>query len=455
MRGSSRHLSPLLLALALAGAGCASGAGREADGGLDADAGGGADGADPGTWPDEDQPEDPCLGVTCDQPPDNACGQAEQELLVYEAIGDCDHATGDCVYEPRSIKCMEPCVDGACAGADLCAEALCNRPPSPICGADGRSIVRFAPEGSCDPVTGRCSYPSEEDACVSGCRFGRCLPPAGSDAALDVAPETFLCSFFWGGDLFEVYLEQGRLALRAGVHPLDLDAAELEVELFGSLELGPEGRPADPVGPARLFPSFEGSAEQGSYRVDIEQEFFADDRTYAITGRAIFEMRDGRLLAPVMQLDTDMRSRYDHFVLEGQYLPAGRFPMYSGCTVSWMEEDLRFDLENGDSIALQYGYAGLGCREQGACAGEPFPGRVLWAEATLDGAQRRIDDYFDLAFNTQHHEDGKAFLLVLDSPVGEVHALHIPPGTSQVFDRVHYLDAELEVLQTVPIVSIE
>lgn len=458
----------MFLALALAAAACSSGGGgQRGDGGPDADAGLGTDAGldaadngdpgagDPGGGTDQDLPPDPCLGVICDQPPDNACGPGEWELWVYEAIGDCDHDTGECNYDPRGIKCSGPCVDGACADVDLCAEPFCHNPPSPICGADGFSITRFETGGTCDPATGRCIYASTEDTCESGCRFGRCLPPAGADAALEVAPGTDLCSFFWGGDLFEVHREQGRLRLQPGVHPLVLGAGEQEADLFASLRLGPDGRTAQPAGPARLFPSYDGTSDEGAHRVDIEQTYTVGDRHYLITGRAIFEVLNGRLVEPVMKLATDTRSRYDRFVIEGQYLPAGRFPMYSGCAVSWLAAGLRFTLDNGDVVSLEYGYAGLGCREQGGCAGEPFPGRIMWAEATLGGTGRRVEDYFDLAFNTQHHEDGKAFLLVFDEPVDRVHALHIPPGESQEFDRVNFLDAAFDVLQTVPIAEVQ
>ncbi|HEU5055890.1 MAG TPA: hypothetical protein VFU21_05175, partial [Kofleriaceae bacterium] len=64
------------------------------------------DAAGPGR-PDAAPPDvDLCAGVVCSDPPADGC---EGEMVaVYPAEGECDPATGECVYTPALTACDQP-----------------------------------------------------------------------------------------------------------------------------------------------------------------------------------------------------------------------------------------------------------------------------------------------------------------------------------------------------------
>ena len=86
-----------------------------------------------------------CSGSTkqCNNPP-NQC---------YEAVGNCDPSSGECVYAPKSNGVS--CDDGdLCTDADTCQAGVCV----------GNTKQCFAFDqcheaGQCDPLTGTCSNP--------------------------------------------------------------------------------------------------------------------------------------------------------------------------------------------------------------------------------------------------------------------------------------------------------
>jgi hypothetical protein len=56
---------------------------------------------------------DKCRGVTCNQPPDDFCQDANT-LIDYRSWGDCDAQTGGCRYDHDERDCPNGCQDGAC-----------------------------------------------------------------------------------------------------------------------------------------------------------------------------------------------------------------------------------------------------------------------------------------------------------------------------------------------------
>jgi hypothetical protein len=108
---------------------------------------------------------DPCLGVTCNDPPANDCQDAGH-LVAYDSVGNCDD--GDCTYTSSVITCT--CSADACV-TDPCASVVCDSPPSPTCpGANTRRT--FAATGTCSG--GSCSYAATDTSCTFGCSGGAC-----------------------------------------------------------------------------------------------------------------------------------------------------------------------------------------------------------------------------------------------------------------------------------------
>lgn len=71
-----------------------------------------------------------------------------------------------------TVTVMAGCEGGG--QADRCRGVVCNQPPRNQC-ADQDTLLRYHPDGCCDPDTGRCVYRASEDPCPHGCLGGRCL----------------------------------------------------------------------------------------------------------------------------------------------------------------------------------------------------------------------------------------------------------------------------------------
>ena len=64
----------------------------------------------------------------------------------------------------------------ACGGGsseDPCANAVCNQPPADVC-RDANVLIVYEASGTCDPASGQCAYPSSEQTCKHGCEDGAC-----------------------------------------------------------------------------------------------------------------------------------------------------------------------------------------------------------------------------------------------------------------------------------------
>ncbi len=121
--------------------------------------------------------KDPCAGLACVTPPQAACADAST-LRTFAQVGTCDRSTGQCGYEATDTACANGCENARCKGVDLCQATgvTCATPPAPTCVGGTRRT--FAATGTCDPGTGQCTYGSTDTVCPSGCAQGQCLTPS-------------------------------------------------------------------------------------------------------------------------------------------------------------------------------------------------------------------------------------------------------------------------------------
>ncbi len=197
-------------------------------------------------------PGDPCEGVECNTPPDQACIDSET-LRTYASSGHC--VEGSCVYDQADITCSQGCENGYCIG-EPCAGVVCDQPPNDQCyqptgncvaspavhceydaiqnGTDCQDgnacttgdtcqdgicqsgdpvtcttppdnyclnsayLVSYSPNGTC--VSGECSYSSSQVACDYGCANGQCQgctadcagKCGGPDGCQSTCPDTCL-----------------------------------------------------------------------------------------------------------------------------------------------------------------------------------------------------------------------------------------------------------------------
>lgn len=153
---------------------------------------------------------DVCSGGVCIGTEETICNEPPNDC--YEAAGTCDSSTGVCSYDfgPDGVDCddrnactqVDTCMSGMCLGG---AEVVCDDPPSPC----------HEPIGTCDPMTGTCSYAmkpegascddgnacTQTDSCQGGVCVGEnpvvCDSPPGpckqSSGSCD--PGTGACSY--------------------------------------------------------------------------------------------------------------------------------------------------------------------------------------------------------------------------------------------------------------------
>lgn len=116
----------------------------------------------------------PCIGVTCAQPPSATCLGAS--LRTWQSPGTCDAATGRCAYATADTACgIGGCNAGQCTN-DKCAGVVCNQPPAATC--LGTTAVQIsATPGTCSATSGACSYATQTVTCDPGkqCSQGACV----------------------------------------------------------------------------------------------------------------------------------------------------------------------------------------------------------------------------------------------------------------------------------------
>jgi hypothetical protein len=110
---------------------------------------------------------DPCTGMTCNSPPANFCSDSAN-LQAYDLPGTCTN--GACAYTNHEEFCLYGCVLGACEG-DPCQGVTCSTPPAKYC-AGPNTLRTFAGPGTC--TAGSCSYASSDSTCPFGCLNGVC-----------------------------------------------------------------------------------------------------------------------------------------------------------------------------------------------------------------------------------------------------------------------------------------
>ena len=109
-----------------------------------------------------------CANMTCTTAPSSMCSDA-QHLRVFEPRGVC--SAGECLYSAREELCVGGCASGACVN-NPCQGVTCNQPPANSC-VDATTLRTFSSGGTCSG--GACSYTSTTSTCAFGCASGACV----------------------------------------------------------------------------------------------------------------------------------------------------------------------------------------------------------------------------------------------------------------------------------------
>lgn len=153
----------------------------------------------------------------CDSPPSDATCDGIT-LVGYNQVGTCDDEGGEtvCNYSETRTSCESGCLGGACI-PDPCAELSCETPPSPVCAADGMTLIQFSDPGLC--FDGVCEYMETPASCALGCRGGACAAGSCDSVVCNMSPAD-KCD----GDTAIVYGDTGMCIEINGSAVCDYDA---------------------------------------------------------------------------------------------------------------------------------------------------------------------------------------------------------------------------------------
>ena len=116
-----------------------------------------------------DAPPPVCDATTCT----GCCNGTTCVDLSTQGATQCGKAGAMC----GSCGSSTPvCQAGACINP--CATVTCNQPPAAIC-LNATTVETYAATGTCDPLTGGCTYATSTSACTNGqqCAQGACVTP--------------------------------------------------------------------------------------------------------------------------------------------------------------------------------------------------------------------------------------------------------------------------------------
>ena len=114
-----------------------------------------------------------CKDSDCMNPPADTCLDADT-LRDFDPQGACDAGTGECDYEYTDRVCQAGCSEDHCRSEDPCMGVVCDQPPENRC-EDASTLWIFDAQGVCVRPQGTCDYDYSERTCSNGCQDGQCL----------------------------------------------------------------------------------------------------------------------------------------------------------------------------------------------------------------------------------------------------------------------------------------
>lgn len=331
-------------------------------------------------------------------------------------------------------------------GGPACADADCTTPPADQC-LDDTTLRVHQETGSCDPDTGRCSYPRTERDCPDGCVHDTCLD-LGGDRALLIPEGTRVCSdkrSSW--DVFGGYHNRMRITFRGGVVRLPAEPAQFERDWIDTIEYGPERTLLESAGAG----SFTRRKAAGRVEYRFVQPFSGGGEIYELTYDVWFDAADpdDRLRVfdevylsppleyPVRTIQLEIaRGEYERW-----WFLTCRYLLYQPVLH-------RVATEDGAALELdERVFSNQDCML--AC-----PTALRRAVFALGDVEREVSDPFRLSFVDGQHNWFDQFLVVFDEPVDDIHGLYYFPNDNQVPEpRVVFLDAALEEIRTTLVTS--
>jgi hypothetical protein len=277
----------------------------------------------------------------------------------------------------------------------------------------------------------------------------------GDDFAISIPSGATVCTMCGGRDARTEYRLKGRIAFRPGLVRLPRDENFVEADLIEQVELGPDRLPADPTGPG----TFNRKQEGEEHHYEYVQSFMAGGQPFEVRLTAIFG--DQVLILDQDTLSMDAwnpwnRTESPRFLLEATWgdgtEPHLQLQKYADCDYQPFSPGTgTIEIDGTDTLVLK-----SRCPPPVPIAGGGIcPCPLVQATFTSGSEQRDVQDHFRLLYTAGGmHCWNSAFLVVLDQPVGPAHALLIESNIYPA-SEVHYLDADLRIIESLPITGSE
>jgi hypothetical protein len=288
------------------------------------------------------------------------------------------------------------------------------------------------------------------DGTDGGGDIGQCEPGV---FCLVFEPGAKACSVFMDDREWQKELAAlGRIHFHPGVVNLPTDQATFAGTLIETVEYGPAQLAASNLGAGFFEYEYHqgGIPSQGSHVYSYRQEFDLEGQAYAIEFQFEFGVYDNEPVYYEIRFSDDFAEyRTPIGILGDGSLYPDQYQHFSQC--HYRDKPLFIAtaaIENGDLAIVHKRFL-----EPGGGSG---PANLVYAEITVDGTTRTTDDYFELVYAAYHHNFDETYLVILDPPVGDVHAI--------MFEHVWYyqgptdmiyLDAAMNELRRSPLTAWE
>ncbi len=271
---------------------------------------------------------------------------------------------------------------------------------------------------------------------------------------LVIPPGTMACGMFdIGREVREEYERKSTLELQPGTFRLPADAELEPLELIGELRFGPDRALATPQGPGELNVRRVAAGDcESFFRFEYAQDFLLPSGEELRVELSQLDFQPGTVSRTL-----DAEALTDSVFLRANVRRGESFVdvVYSACghptLPAW---DVRFDLADGNSAQLTERFRPELFRDFGAAS-------LVDAVVGIDGAQRRVTDYWELVYSSTRHNEHVSYWVVFEpaatvegqaSPVRALE-LHAPVEHENLQAEAFYLDEQFNILSSVEVTT--
>lgn len=292
-------------------------------------------------------------------------------------------------------------------------------------------------------------------------------PPPAPTFELQIPEGLVICANFAeagaGRGVREEYLRKCQIHLRGGTLALPTVTDRFEAEIFDQVFFGPDQQVAVPEAPGTFrVLAFPGAGGLTIYRFTYEQPFVLPDGRrldLGIFAPIVFSAEGSESREPPRVLDDAFFTAKPGDEALGGSLDGDPVLQFGSCTNESLPLiEVVAELEDGTTLRLEERFLEeSNLFETGAAS-------LQRADVSIAGGQRVVTEYWDLVYSAGRHNSFVEYWVVLDPPV-VVDGLTAPvaivelalaePSLGRDQPSAAYLSADLEVLRTLSVSSLE